>query len=202
LTPCRLEACLAQPCLLLASIVRQGLHPLTGQASWVCAGCERGRLFAARRALGRARLGVVGQVDERQHGAHDVRGLVVVELERIRIHLHPGEPLCQACACMPAHTLCGSGTPLTPAAPLRRVPSAIRPSSCSAGVAWASPDTCGRHVLPCLLPVSAEGPSQDFSTSLTCYARTAALHRTPPAWHGAGEGVPEQWLQQSPRRCP
>ena len=43
--------------------------------------------FSVNDNQGRASLGVVGQVDERQHGAHDVLALVVVEGEAIRIHL-------------------------------------------------------------------------------------------------------------------
>lgn len=43
----------------------------------------------------RASLGVVGQVDERQHGAHDVLAMVVVEGEAVRVHLGTAGP-CQA----------------------------------------------------------------------------------------------------------
>ena len=40
----------------------------------------------------RASLSVVGQVDEREHGAHDVLALVIMEGEAIRIHLYSARP--------------------------------------------------------------------------------------------------------------
>lgn len=65
--------------------IQQHLNARSGQATH---GAERRkRAEQAGRAPGRAGLGVVGQVDERQHRAHDVRGLVIVEVERVCVHL-------------------------------------------------------------------------------------------------------------------